>query len=246
MLGEDGPAPANEARKTNKRRAAHGELHVRRARAPGGMKRGHGTRHRAPVPRGSAHVPRGTWHAPRGASLDPGDAGSSASSLTADQVQQQDLMAMFPDGQSEVWVTRMRADLAHSAPANARVVQASADQTQLSNTYQVEMSINAPSCPPTPTNCPPCGGGVDPGPVGSSSGAPPPFIFGGTGGSTGNSGSGSAAAPGRGYRARAGRDRRGIHPREARASPLVAPRSPLCRLVPPHDAGCRITCSRVE
>jgi hypothetical protein len=126
--------------------------------------------------------------------VDAGDSGTGAS-LTADQVQQQDLMTMFPDGQSEVWVTRMRSDLAHAALANDLVVQASADQSQLSNTYQVQMSINAPSCPPTPPNCGQCGGSSS-GSIGSSSGGSPPFLFGGTGGSTSNSGgSGCAAAP---------------------------------------------------
>jgi len=126
------------------------------------------------------------------------DAGGDAGGQTADEVQQQDLMTMFPDGQSEVWVTRMRSDLAHAALANDLVVQASADQTQLSNTYQVQMSINAPSCPPTPPNCEQCGGSSSgsSGAIGSSSGASPPFLFGGTGGSNSTSGgSGCAAAP---------------------------------------------------
>jgi len=123
------------------------------------------------------------------------DAGGDAGGQTADEVQQQDLMTMFPDGQSEVWVTRMRSDLAHAALANDLVVQASADQSQLSNTYQVQMSINAPSCPPTPPNCGQCGGSGS-GSIGSSSGGSPPFLFGGTGGSNSNSGSsGCAAAP---------------------------------------------------
>jgi Uncharacterized protein conserved in bacteria (DUF2330) len=121
------------------------------------------------------------------------DAGGDAGSMTADEVQQEDLMTMFPDAQSEVWVTRMRSDLAHAALANDLVVKASADQSQLSNIYQVQMSINAPSCPPTPPNCGECGGSS--GSVGASSGGSPPFLFGGTGGSNSNSGGGCAAAP---------------------------------------------------
>jgi len=122
--------------------------------------------------------------------IDGGDAGGA--SQTADDVEQQDLATMFPNGnQSEVWVTRMRSDLAHSALANDLVVQASADQTQLSNFYQVEKSVNAPTCPATPTTCPPCGDG-NPGPIGTSSGG---FLFGGTGGGNSNGGSGCAAAP---------------------------------------------------
>jgi hypothetical protein len=136
--------------------------------------------------------------------IDAGD-GGGGTSLTADQVQQADLMTMFPAGnQSDVWVTRMRSDLAHAALANDLVVQASSNQTPLSNTYQVEMSINAPSCPPTPTNCPPCGGGSggggSGGPIGSSGGGPLPIFGnsgGGGGGSNANTGSasGCAAAP---------------------------------------------------
>jgi hypothetical protein len=94
-------------------------------------------------------------------SSDAGDAGQ-----TSDQAEQADLDTMFPGGpQSSVRITRMRADLAHSALANDLYVQASADQSQLSNVYQVTKSINAPTCPAVPDPCPPCG----PGP-GSSSG----------------------------------------------------------------------------
>ncbi len=124
----------------------------------------------------------------------PVDGGDAGTTLTADEVQQQDLSTMFPDGnQSDVWITRMRADLAHSALANDLVVQAAKDQSPMSNIYQVQMSINAPACPPTPSVCPPCGDGA--GPIGSSSGSSP-FPFGGAGGSTGTGGgSGCAAAP---------------------------------------------------
>jgi hypothetical protein len=132
-----------------------------------------------------------TNYLPEGAADAGGDAG-----LSADEVEQQDLATMFPDA-SEVWVTRMRSDLAHAALANDLVVQASADQSQLSNTYQVQKSVNAPTCPPTPPNCGQCGGdGSSSGAIGSSSGASPPFLFGGTGSSNSNGGgSGCAAAP---------------------------------------------------
>jgi hypothetical protein len=91
----------------------------------------------------------------------------------------------------------MRSDLAHAALANDLFVQASSSQTELSNRYQVDMSINAPSCPPTPTNCPPCGGGSSGGPIGSSGGGGLPIFGGSSGGSNANTGSasGCAAAP---------------------------------------------------
>jgi len=112
-----------------------------------------------------------------------GDAGADGSQ----QAQLADLTTMFPDGQSDVWVTRMRSDLSHAALANDVVVGASSDQTQLSNLYQVTKSVNAPSCQPTY-----CGCGPEPGPVGGGGG----WLFGaptGTGGSSNSTG--CAAAP---------------------------------------------------
>jgi hypothetical protein len=113
-----------------------------------------------------------------------GDAGAGSS----EQAQAADLTTMFPDGQStDVWVTRMRSDLAHAALANDLFVQASADQTQMSNLYQVTKSVNAPSCQPTYCGCNP-----EPGPISNGTG----WLFGaptGTGGSSNNSG--CAAAP---------------------------------------------------
>jgi len=115
-----------------------------------------------------------------------GDAGGDAGQ-TSDQAQQADFDTMFPGGpQSNVRITRMRADLAHSALANDLFVQASADQSQLSNVYQVTKSINAPTCPAVPDPCPPC----DNGSGGTSSGG----LFGqGGGGSTSNGGGGGCA-----------------------------------------------------
>lgn len=104
---------------------------------------------------------------------------------TADQVRQDDLATLFPGGdQSEVFVTRIRGDLSHAALANDLVVEASADQSILSNQYFVTQSINAPACPAVPNPCPPCAYGNG----GSSSGG----IFGdvgsGTSGTSGGSG----------------------------------------------------------
>jgi Uncharacterized protein conserved in bacteria (DUF2330) len=88
-----------------------------------------------------------------------GDAGSSAGE-TADQVRSDDLAILFPGGESgTVRITRMRADLAHAALANDLVLQASADQSVISNFYQVTQSVNAPQCPAVPNPCPPCGTG---------------------------------------------------------------------------------------
>jgi hypothetical protein len=78
---------------------------------------------------------------------------------TAEQVRQMDLATLFPSGGSTVRITRMRADLSRAALADDLVLQASMDQSQLRNVYQVTQSINPPQCP----TCP-CGG--------SSSGAP--------------------------------------------------------------------------
>ncbi len=116
-----------------------------------------------------------------------GDAGGDAGQ-TSDQAEQADLDTMFPGGmQSSVRITRMRADLAHSALANDLYVQASADQSQLSNVYQVTKAINAPTCPAVPDPCPPC----DPGTGSSSGGASSGGIFGqGDGGSNSATGGG--------------------------------------------------------
>jgi hypothetical protein len=90
------------------------------------------------------------------------DGGVSSQGETADEVRQQDLTTCFPGGNAgEVRVTRMRADLSHAALANDLVLQASTDQTQVSNIYQVTKSVNAPSCPAfDPSSCA-CGEGLD-------------------------------------------------------------------------------------
>ena len=112
-----------------------------------------------------------------------GDSGSGDGE-TADQVRQDDLSTLFPGGdQSEVFVTRMRSDLSRAALANDLIVQASADQSILSNIYNVTQSVNAPTCPAVPSPCPPCGGGVG----GASSGG----IF----GTAGNGESGGSTSP---------------------------------------------------
>jgi hypothetical protein len=121
----------------------------------------------------------------------PADADAGAGAST--QAQQADLMTMFPDGQSDVRVTRMRADLSHAALATDLFVQASKDQSTLPNVYQLTKSINTPSCQATYCGC---GGGGSGGPVGGASGGG--WLFGapqgGNNGGTGAS-SGCTAAP---------------------------------------------------
>jgi len=77
---------------------------------------------------------------------------------TADAVRQQDLATCFPGGNAtEVRITRMRADLSQAALATDLVLQAAADQSTISNIYNVTMSVNAPVCPTIDeSNCP-CG-----------------------------------------------------------------------------------------
>jgi MYXO-CTERM domain-containing protein len=103
---------------------------------------------------------------------------------TALEVRSQDLNTLFPLGGSTVRVTRMRGDLSQAALAADLILQASADQAPLSNTYPVTLSVNA--------NCPVCACNG-----GSSSGTP----FGGgnpgsSGSVSGSSGSGTGSSGG--------------------------------------------------
>jgi hypothetical protein len=114
-----------------------------------------------------------------------GDAGAD-DSMAAEQA---DLMTLFPDGQSDVRVTRMRSDLSHAALANDLVVQASSDQSQLSNIYQVTKSVNAPSCQSTYCGC----GGGSGGPIGNGNGGTSGWLLGGGAGATGGTGAGGGS-----------------------------------------------------
>jgi hypothetical protein len=111
-------------------------------------------------------VPAGGQDVDSGADAEADGGGPAGPVETADEVRQQDLATCFPDSNAtEVQITRMRADLSQAALANDLVLQASADQSQLSNIYQVTMSVNEPPCPSfDPSSCA-CG------PTGSSSGA---------------------------------------------------------------------------
>jgi uncharacterized membrane protein YgcG len=126
---------------------------------------------------------------PTGGDSDAGDGGPGES---ADQVRQDDLAALFPGGENtSVRITRFRGDIARAALSSDLVLQASADQSPMSNVYQVTKSVNAPTCPAVPNPCP-CGasgssGGFGGGLFGESS----------SGGSTsgGGSSSGCTTAP---------------------------------------------------
>jgi hypothetical protein len=109
------------------------------------------------------------------------EAGVSDSGVgeTADEVRTQDLATCFPGGGSTVRITRMRAALSQAALANDLVLKASADQSTMSNVYQVTQSVNAPVCPTfAPVTCAPCGGDG----------------FGGLGGDDGGIGGGATTA----------------------------------------------------
>jgi hypothetical protein len=122
--------------------------------------------------------------------------GGSGGGKTADQVRQDDLATVFPAAGTSVRITRMRADLSQAALANDLVLQASSDQSVMSNLYQVTQSVNAPACPGSiapmcPQPGPSCPGG------GGSGGTLLPFGSGGSGSGGGimiGTGSGGAGA----------------------------------------------------
>jgi MYXO-CTERM domain-containing protein len=108
---------------------------------------------------------------PAPAAGDGGGGGDAGGGPSADQLRQADLATLFPGGAGLVRITRMRSDLARAALANDLVLQASADQSTISNVYQVTKSVNAPQCPPVSQTCPCFGGGSGSGSYNSSSGA---------------------------------------------------------------------------
>jgi len=77
--------------------------------------------------------------------------------LTAAQVREADLTALFQGLGQGFRLTRMRADLAHAALVDDLSLQASVDQSELSNFRQAQDAINIPPCP-TYGTCPPDGG----------------------------------------------------------------------------------------
>ena len=78
------------------------------------------------------------------------DAGDGGSGEDPSQVRQDDVDTLFagmnPDGDS-VRITRLRSDLAHAALANDLVLQAPADQSELSTVRNVTKEANEPMCP---------------------------------------------------------------------------------------------------
>jgi hypothetical protein len=89
-------------------------------------------------------------------------AGDGGAGLTALEAQSKDLTTLFPDGNSMVRITRIRADLSQAALANDLVLQAASDQKTLSNIYQTTLSTNA--------NCPGGGGATSGGTSGGGFG----------------------------------------------------------------------------
>ena len=75
-------------------------------------------------------------------------ASGSTPAETADQVEQDDLTALFTGiGSGQFRLTRLRADLAHGALANDLQLQAAADQSELTNLRVASGSVNGPLCP---------------------------------------------------------------------------------------------------
>lgn len=79
---------------------------------------------------------------------DPIPATSTSPGETSAQVMQDDLTALFAGIAGPGFrLTRLRTDLAHAALANDLQLQASSDQSTLSNVYTATQSINGPNCP---------------------------------------------------------------------------------------------------
>ena len=73
----------------------------------------------------------------------PGDDSGTNAGQTADQVRTADVAALFAGmAGPNVRVTRMRSDISHAAMTTDFVLQASADQTEISNVRNVTNSVN--------------------------------------------------------------------------------------------------------
>jgi hypothetical protein len=85
---------------------------------------------------------------------DAGDAGTSDPSVveSADDVRNQDIATLLEPGSSSgiVRVTRIRSDISHAAMTSDFLLQASSDQSQLSNNRVVTAATNVPVCPKYP------------------------------------------------------------------------------------------------
>jgi hypothetical protein len=78
------------------------------------------------------------------------DAGDLTTYETADDVRAQDIATLLNGETGTVRVTRMRSDISHAAMTVDFLLQASSDQSQLSNDRIVTQSVNAPACPSYP------------------------------------------------------------------------------------------------
>jgi hypothetical protein len=77
------------------------------------------------------------------------DADGGSAGKTAEQVRDEDITTLFAGMTApNVRVTRIRSDIKHSAMTSDLVLQASADQSELSNVrYTLKGQVNVPSCP---------------------------------------------------------------------------------------------------
>ena len=86
-----------------------------------------------------------------------GDASTDAGSgpyETAEQVRNDDLLALLNGATSSTLrVTRIRSDVSHAAMTTDLVLQASSDQSELSNIREVSQSANKPDCPSSGGSC---------------------------------------------------------------------------------------------
>ena len=123
------------------------------------------------------------------------DAGPDAGE-TAEQVRDDDITALFVGlSGPNVRVTRIRSDIAHSAMTKDFVLQASSDQSELSNVRDVTQSINE-TCSPQPS-CTGASGTTDASTPGSGSGSASGIAASGVSATSGaNSSSGSSANSG--------------------------------------------------
>jgi hypothetical protein len=112
----------------------------------GGQYSGPGIGQGAPVDATQDYLPVGTLSGGSDAGSDSGDSGASYQS--ADDVRTADIATLLAGlAGPNVRITRIRSDIAHAAMTKDFVLQASADQAELSNVRYVQASVNL-QCPP--------------------------------------------------------------------------------------------------
>jgi hypothetical protein len=120
------------------------------------------------------------------------DAGADAGYQSAEDVRAADVAALFAGLTGPtVRVTRMRSDIAHAAMTTDFVLQASADQSELSNIRQVQKSVNE-TCPIYGSSCAVVGQGT-PAQAAAANGTAYPAV--GRGPSASGAQGGCAASP---------------------------------------------------